>query len=343
MRVHRVWVACAAVVVPLLAAGPLHAASAADNAAADALFKDARKLMAAKKYDEACPKFAESMHLSQRLGTLLNLATCHEKQGKTASAWAEFNHAVAMAKQAHSRAREKYAKRHAKHLEKRLARLTFAVPASLSGATLKLDGEEIGSSVWGTPLPVDPGTHQIEVEAPGKKPWSKQVQVKDEPGTTKLEVPMLEDAPAAPAAPSPKKAGPAPAKPVEQQSAGASSGMGHTLGWVSLGVGVIGVGVGSYFGLRTFSKKSDADSHCGHAIGQSSDTLCDAQGVDLRSQAHTSATISTIGFAVGAVGVGAGIVLLLTGHSTAHEGGHAMWIAPAVGPHGGALNVGGAL
>ncbi len=153
---------------------------------------------------------------------------------------------------------------------------------------------------------------------------------------------MLEDKAPAPA-PAPPEATPTPAKPMDPEGPEPSSSTAHTLGWVSLGVGVVGVGVGSYFGLRTFSKKSDADSHCGRAIGQSDATLCDAQGVDLRNQAHTAATISTVGFAVGAVGVGAGIVLLLTGHSTAHETGHAMWVAPAVGPDGGVLSVGGVM
>ncbi len=342
MRALRALIAGGVLVAPLLIGGPAHAESAADKAAADALFKDARKLMAAKKYDEACPKFAESMHLSERLGTLLNLATCHQKEGKTASAWAEFNQAVALAKKEHSRARQKYAERHAHHLEKRLAHLTFEVPASESGATLKLDGEEIGSGVWGTPLPVDPGSHQIQVEAPGKKPWSRNVEVKDEPTTTKLEVPMLEDASAAPAAP-PTTAEPAAPKPAEHETVKPASGSGHVLGWVSLGVGVVGVGVGSYFGLRTFSKKSDAGSHCGRSIGQSSDTLCDRTGVDLRSQARSSATISTVAFAVGAVGVGAGVVLLLTGHSKEHGSAQATWIAPAVGPHGAGVSLGGTL
>src|SRR5262245_45768909 len=115
--------------------------SASDKAAADALFNEGRKLMTAGSIDEACPKFAESHRRSPRAGTLLNLATCHEKQGKTASAWAEYNEVAALAKRDKRKDREEYASSRAKELEPKLARVTFAVSAK--NATLTLDGKEI--------------------------------------------------------------------------------------------------------------------------------------------------------------------------------------------------------
>ena len=62
--------------------------ASADPAAAEALFREGRKLLDEGQLDAACSKLAESQRLDASPGTLGSLAQCHEKQGKTATAWA---------------------------------------------------------------------------------------------------------------------------------------------------------------------------------------------------------------------------------------------------------------
>ena len=66
-----------------------------DRAAAESLFSDARRLMQAGDYEQACPKLEASRRLEPGLGTTLNLGDCYEKLGRTASAWGEFRGAAA--------------------------------------------------------------------------------------------------------------------------------------------------------------------------------------------------------------------------------------------------------
>jgi hypothetical protein len=65
-----------------------------DAAMAESLFREGKRLSAEHKYSEACPKFEESFKIDHGLGTLLNLASCHESGGQPASAWAEFSEAT---------------------------------------------------------------------------------------------------------------------------------------------------------------------------------------------------------------------------------------------------------
>ena len=62
----------------------------ADVAAAEALFQEGRALLDQGNVDAACDKFESSQASEASSGTLLNLADCRLKQGRTATAWAQF-------------------------------------------------------------------------------------------------------------------------------------------------------------------------------------------------------------------------------------------------------------
>jgi len=163
---------------------PLHAADGAaepasghNPAAAQALFEEAQRRVAAGDYEQACPKFKASYALDAAGGTLLNLADCLEKQGRTASAWSHFKDALVQAQRDGRSERMQYAQQHIRALEPKLGYLTVQVPAAsnVAGLTLQVDGTELASAAWGTALPVDPGSHVVRAEAPGFEPFEQNL------------------------------------------------------------------------------------------------------------------------------------------------------------------------
>jgi hypothetical protein len=183
-------VACS---VPQLA----HAQSGTKTAVAEALYRQARDLMAAGNLDEACPKFAESQRLDPATGTLLNLAACHERQGKLATAWLEYSDVIVGARRDGRQDRVDYATERAAALEPKLSRLTLvlAPEADDPSLVLELDGAGLGRAAIGVPTPVDPGKHVVRASAPGKKAWEQEVTIGAEADQQTLTIPKLEDAP----------------------------------------------------------------------------------------------------------------------------------------------------
>ena len=109
-----------------------------NRALAEVLFFTARGMMEAQRYPEACQKLAESYRLDPAAGTLLNLAVCHEKQGRIASAWGEFTQSANDAKHAGRADREELAREHAAALEPDLPMMTIEVPKAIKVADLEL-------------------------------------------------------------------------------------------------------------------------------------------------------------------------------------------------------------
>lgn len=285
------------------ALGPSHAhAQGAENAAAaEAQFQEGRKLMEAKRYGEACPKFLASYKLGPAAGTLLNLADCYEKNGQIASAWTRFHEAIALAQRANRPDREKVARERADKLEPRLS--WIVVRSASSDVAVKLDGAAVDPSSLGDAMAIDPGKHTIEGTAPGKVPFKATIEVDAHPKSTTVEVPALEDEKAT-ALPKPEDKA--------RETPGSSGSTQRTLGIVAFAAGGVGVIAGTYFGFRTSSKWSDAQTRC---TSQGSGLECDSAGVDLAQEARRSGDVSTVAFIVGGVLLAGGAALYLTAPS----------------------------
>jgi serine/threonine-protein kinase len=280
---------------------PAHAQAGGANPAAEALFEEGRSLAAKGHFTEACPKFEASQRLDPGLGTLLNLAECYEKIGKTASAWAEYRDAIPLARAAGSKVRLDLATQRASALESRLSTLTIRVPSrATDSATIEIrrDGVQVQPAELGSAIPVDPGPHTIEASAPGKQTWSSTIQVGAESSKLSVEVPALSAADTKAPAPIVADASPAPAHAGSTQ---------RVIGISVAALGVVGVGLGALFGLEAKAKWQDAKSHC-----SSYPDGCSAPSASLQSSASSKAAVSTVAFIAGGVAVGVGAVVWLT-------------------------------
>jgi serine/threonine-protein kinase len=128
------------------------------------------------------------------------------------------------------------------------------------------------------------------------------VAVKESESAT-FELPDLADAPAA--------LDDAPPASAVRAAPVASDGSRPTALILGLGAaGLVGVGVGSAFGLMARSEYDASKEHC----RPEDPNRCDAEGVDRRNTALTRGNVATVAFAVGGAAlVGAGVLFLVTG------------------------------
>ena len=278
------------------------AAQTDGRVAAEALFRAGREALAKGDHATACQRFEESNRLEPAVGTVFNLANCREKLGQLASAWQRYQEAVQ--KLPSGDERTKIASQRAAALEPRLPRLTLSLPPDApAGTVIVKDGTELGSGSLGVPLPVDPGEHTLVVRAPGYMDERSQVTLAEAEsralmltlGEPKSELPESREATSIGVVPPPTD--------TRGQDSGGSAQ--RTLGYAVGAVGVVGLAVSLGTGAMVLSKKSTVEDEC-------VDKRCTEEGIDAGDSGRTLSTISTVSFVAGMVGVGAGLVLVLT-------------------------------
>ena len=278
------------------------AAETSDAAVAEALFQAGRAALEQDQVAPACEKFAESQRLDPKLGTLLNLAACHERQKKTASSWAEFTQARAQAHNARRPDHEAYAEQHLQALAGQLSVVTVNWERPAPEQTMAIDGVTIGAGAIGTPLPLDPGEHVVLVSAPGRAPFEHRILVESGPIARVVAIPALLPQPRAHAQSPPPDEATAKQRPTRPSS---RLSLRTSVTLVAIGVGVAGLAVGAYTGLTALSKKHTADTReCDGAV-------CSPRGLELYDQVRKNADISTVAFAIGVAALGTGAFLWL--------------------------------
>ncbi len=301
MITRGIAMAVAGIVGVVLVIGAPSARADNDVAKADKLFDEGRALMKTDLH-AACEKFEESLKWnSQAIGTLLNVALCDEKLGRTASAVAKFT-------EARDRARESRMDVHLKAAEERLAELTprvphvaikFAAPA-LPGTQIVIDEQVISMTVIGD-VPIDPGEHRLVVSAPDRLPFEAMVRIAEGEHRA-VEIPVLETA--------------------VHSSRRTTGKIIAISGGAALGAGIV-IGV---FANRRYERQFD-QGHCDRTTRH-----CDGPGQTETEKARTLGTVGTVIGGIGVVAAAVGVYLWVRSPAESRAG--RISLLPQVDPSG---------
>lgn len=313
----------------LLAAEPAWAqpATAEVGSAAKALFDDGRKLMAAGKTAEACPKLEASLRLLPGIGTLYNLAECYEKLGRTASAWTLFRDVVAQTTAAHQIERAQAARERVRTLDPILTRMVIHAPDPVKGLNITRDGVEAAKPMWGVAVPVDPGDHVVRATAPDAQQWEETVHAEGRGALIAVTVPTLAPLRPAPLAvlPSPPSESPesvlVPAPPPASEAPASGSAWRAPVGMGGVVLGALGVGTGIALGFVSKAKANaaDCDAH----------DVCSAAGVAQRSSARSLGNAGTwVSIGGGVVAAGGALVWILASPATTNVARPTLGLSP---------------
>ncbi|HEY1817805.1 MAG TPA: tetratricopeptide repeat protein [Kofleriaceae bacterium] len=291
-------------IVALWSAG---AAAQPSGAQAEVLFRQGLNLLKTGKTAEACAAFDESEKLDPAITTLINLASCREKQGELATAWGLFLDAerqTRSANDANTRQLHDLAADRAHKLEPRVSKLAINVPqqSMVDGLEVSRNGERIDPTMWNRAMPIDGGTYTINAKAPGSSTWSTQIAIGGESDTKTVGVPDLRSLPRDVSQQPPSAVALPPATEVEPQRS-------YTLP-IAVGAGSLVV-LGGALGLELWGEAKYNDAK--QAVDPERNTLYDA--ANARRYAAEGVAV------VGVLGAGAAVWLFVRDRGERHPAG----------------------
>lgn len=254
---------------------------------ADRLFDEGRALAAAGDFAAACEKFAASLELDHSLGTMLNLADCHEKQEHLREAWRLFTAVALESARSADTKRTTFARERAASVAAKLVTIVIQVERPMIGMSITVADRPVEPSMQIIDL-VEPGETEVRASVPRHPPFTKKV-TGVAGATVHVTIPPFEE-------------------PVERPTRYERQ-RGRVYLAMGLGVGAIAVG-GTAFGFAwkgrsDYNDVADGD-HCDRVAGG---IRCDAVGTASIHDAQRLANIGTIGaLASGALGIAAIVV-----------------------------------
>lgn len=194
--------------------------------------------------------------------------------------------------------------------------VTVTLPAGVT-PIVTVDGEAVPPALVDVDRPTDPGPHVVEASAQGYRKATQTVTLKEGERSAVTLAPDAE--PNAPAPAAQTTVATTTNEASSRTSAPSSTKTTRNVAYALYGVGAAGLVVGTIFGAVALGKKGGLNDDCPEQADGS--RLCNAnRTADDRTSLKTFATVSTVGFVVGGVGLVGGTIALLFSRSAAKGG-----------------------
>lgn len=284
---------CAVLFTRLAAAEP----NEADRATARALALEGHAALQSKDYQTAADRFGRADALVHAPTLVVDWARALQGLGRFVEAHEKYElvlrEGVAPdSPKSWTRALEE-AKRELDALKPRLAWVTVILREPTE-ASVTIDGVTVPPAALGVRRAADPGFPEVKATAPGYEPFKQTVTVG--PGEEKSVEVTLQKLP---------EQAVSQGEPSRDVYRGRPSQARRVASYVVLGIGGAGLLAGGVTGAMALKKRADLRSECVNGV-------CRSSSAKKISTYHTYGTISAATLAVGVVGLGAGVVLLLT-------------------------------
>jgi serine/threonine-protein kinase len=300
----------------------------ADKKKAGEHFKKGKDLFDKKDFKGAKDEFSKAEELVPAGAAEYYIARCQEENGDAADAASWYDKAISSGKLKPEL--ESDAKTREAALKSKPAKVK--VTSDPPGATILVDGKDSGMK---TPADVDvpPGTHKITLQAAGKKDSEQSVEVAAFTGAT-VNATLEAGAPAEDPFATKDTGTTAttgtttPATTTATATVTPDTGGGkRDMTWVYVtgAAAIVGLGVGTFFGIKALGDKKDFDdatSSTAPGAGQNAR--------DIRDRGTRDALISDMGFGIGITLAVTSAVLYFSGGSSSSEGAPAAAKKPTV-------------
>jgi len=316
--------ACAALVLVLLGglAGPAlgDEPTEAEIAAARQLFNEGKDFEKQNAWADALARFKKVAEVKMTPQVRFHIALCEENLGRLVSAINGFELAADEAKQSGALATDvqENAPARAEALRKRVPHIHLTVKGRLTSSRILLDSAAVAPALVGSNIPVDPGTHAVDVETDGKNAFHKEVTLAER-AMEDVELPIDDPEKTAGTTPAGSPTTAATVAPPAVKSEGLSFPPPLPV-LIAGGVGVASlIGAGVFFGLRqsTISEVRDTCTDPDHDRG------CDDRKKDVADRGATYTIVGDVLVGVGAAGVLAAGVLWFAVPSLGQSGSNA--------------------